>query len=100
MAWFINHYHCGDCGADWDDEWSCCCDDECPECGSSDWSPVSSDDLSEIIGVRDGIYVVMQSPDTADHKPRYREVAQFSSKFAASRFVNEGELVDLPLLDA
>jgi hypothetical protein len=21
MAWYRNHYHCGDCGTHWDDEW-------------------------------------------------------------------------------
>lgn len=49
MAWYRNHYHCGDCGTDWDDEWSCCCDDECPNCRSGDWSPVESDDLTFIV---------------------------------------------------
>lgn len=33
---FINKYKCDD-GHDlveWEDQWSCACDDECPECGS------------------------------------------------------------------
>lgn len=29
-----NHYLC-ECGATWDDEWSCQCDDECPSCGDT-----------------------------------------------------------------
>lgn len=38
---FRNHYEC-ECGESWDDEWSCCCDDECAACGcdcspDSDW---------------------------------------------------------------
>lgn len=28
-----NTYEC-DCGATWEDIWSCACDDECPECGT------------------------------------------------------------------
>lgn len=31
---FTNHYHCEDCDVEWEDEWSCACDDECPECGT------------------------------------------------------------------
>lgn len=42
MAWYINHYHCDECDVSWDDEWSCCCDDECPECGHA-ISPEASD---------------------------------------------------------
>lgn len=53
MAWFLNHYHCDDCGADWEDEWSCCCDDECPVCGSGDWSPVESDDVTFVVEPED-----------------------------------------------
>lgn len=26
-----NHYVC-ECGCEWQDTWSCACDDECPEC--------------------------------------------------------------------
>lgn len=44
--WFRNHYECPTCAISWDDEWSCQCDDECPECGVS-YSPVDSDDLTE-----------------------------------------------------
>jgi hypothetical protein len=37
---FTNHYACS-CGASWDDEWTCACDDECPGCGA-DISPEDS----------------------------------------------------------
>ena len=30
---YINHYHCEECDVSWTDQWSCACDDECPECG-------------------------------------------------------------------
>ncbi len=92
MAWYRNHYHCGDCGTDWDDEWSCCCDDECPVCGSGDWSPVSSEDLTEIIDAADKQFLVLRSPETADDRPRYKPIASFRSADLAVRFVRDGEL--------
>lgn len=92
MAWYRNHYHCGDCGTYWEDEWSCCCDDECPNCGSSDWSPVESENLTEVIEATDRGFVVMRSPDNADDHPRYQPIAVFGSAALAERFVSDGEL--------
>jgi hypothetical protein len=92
MAWYRNHYHCGDCGTDWEDEWSYCCDDECPNCGSSDWSPVESEDLTEVVESTDWGFVVMRSPDTAEDKPRYAPIARFASEEPARRFIRDGEL--------
>lgn len=45
---FTNHYRCdnGHNIVEWDDVWSCKCDDECPECGIS-ISPYASDDIKE-----------------------------------------------------
>lgn len=43
MAWFLNHYECP-CGHTWSDEWSCMCDDECGECGTT-CSPTDSEEL-------------------------------------------------------
>ena len=71
MAWYRNFYHCTDCGTRWEDEWSCCCDDECPVCGSRNWSPYESEDLTEIVEERDGELVVLRSPDDADDRPKY-----------------------------
>lgn len=92
MAWYRNHYHCGDCGTDWEDEWSCCCDDECPNCGSSDWSPVQSDDLTEVVEDTGRGFVVMRSPDTAEHEPDYSPVATFPTRELALRYAVDGEL--------
>ena len=39
--WWRNSYYCEGCDVSWDDCWSCCCDDECPECGK-DYTPVES----------------------------------------------------------
>lgn len=75
--WFRNFYHCDDCGTSWEDEWSCCCDDECPSCGSSDWSPHESHDLSVVVEVEGRDFVVLHSPRAVEeHEPRYREIAR------------------------
>ncbi|BAO58511.1 hypothetical protein [Pseudomonas phage KPP25] len=38
---WLNHYSCS-CGCEWSDEWSCQCDDKCPECGTA-CSPTKSE---------------------------------------------------------
>jgi hypothetical protein len=93
MAWYCNHYHCGDCSTDWVDEWSCCCDDECPNCGSRNWSPVESDDLTEIVDSIRGSFVLLRSPDSAEQYPDYEIVARFPSKETAERYAENGELI-------
>jgi hypothetical protein len=42
--WFRNFYSCC-CGAEWVDEWSCQCDDECPACGAP-IEPYRSEDIT------------------------------------------------------
>jgi hypothetical protein len=32
FKWFRNEYACEQCGNEWTDEWSCMCNDRCPEC--------------------------------------------------------------------
>ena len=87
MAWFLNHYECDECGRRWDDEWSCTCDDECPHCGARNMSPFDSDDLTVIIAESDGGFVVFHSPQTAEHRAGYREVARFPTVQQAAKFV-------------
>ncbi|MBU1176675.1 MAG: hypothetical protein KKH72_14830 [Alphaproteobacteria bacterium] len=87
MAWFLNHYHCGDCGTDWDDEWSCMCNDECPECGARHMSPVDSDDLTYLIEGKGGVFSVLYSPENAEHYPKYIKMAEFTSEHAAELYV-------------
>jgi hypothetical protein len=87
MAWFRNEYKCVDCGSKWTDEWSCMCDDDCRQCGARHMSPEDSDDLSEIIEERGGAFVVLRSPDTAEHLPDYEEVATFSTYQQAKAFL-------------
>jgi len=87
MAWYRNHYTCERCKYRWEDEWSCMCDDDCPHCGARHMSPADSDELTEII-IREGDeYVVLWSPETAEHDPNYRELGRFESQEQAEAFV-------------
>ena len=87
MAWFRNHYTCDRCHRDWEDEWSCMSDDDCPHCGARHMSPSDSDDLTEVIE-RDGRqYVVLWSPETAGHDPDYRELGRFPTRKQAEAFL-------------
>ncbi|WP_114390816.1 hypothetical protein [Notoacmeibacter marinus] len=71
MAWFNNQYRCDECGAEWEDEWSCCCDDECPECQAGDWQPYDSENLSAYVErIPDGWEVYYSHPDDSD-QPNY-----------------------------
>ncbi|MHB1109189.1 MAG: hypothetical protein ACYCZU_02545 [Devosia sp.] len=87
MAWYLNHYECDSCGGRWDDEWSCCCDDECPHCGARNMSPYDSDDLTFQIERQDHLYIVYESPPSAEDKPRYEDVAVALSHSAALVYV-------------
>jgi hypothetical protein len=52
--WFENSYDCSECGTTWTDEWSCMCDDRCPEC-NVETEPTSSIDLSRSLTREDYI---------------------------------------------
>ncbi|MET3612087.1 putative nucleic acid-binding Zn-ribbon protein [Rhizobium aquaticum] len=81
MAWYRNSYECTECGEEWEDEWSCCCDDECPNCGSSDWSPVDSENLSVIVETDDEMtFSIYYSPADAGHCPDYVLLAETKIK--------------------
>jgi predicted nucleic acid-binding Zn-ribbon protein len=76
MAWYLNKYKCEDCGAVWEDQWSCSCDDECPEC-SVDHSPYNSVDMSAYVEkTKDGTFTVYYSPPEAQHFPDYTFFAE------------------------
>lgn len=45
-TWLVNHYECAECNTSWDSEWSCACDDDCPECGTV-MTPQDSTDISD-----------------------------------------------------
>ena len=40
-----NFYKCPKCGTEWEDEWDCQCDDDCPECGNRHISPHHSEEI-------------------------------------------------------
>jgi len=44
--WFINEYGCYRCGFEWQDEYDCRPDDDCPRCGASHISPHTSTSAS------------------------------------------------------
>jgi len=41
---YRNHFCCPNDGATWDDEWSCMCNDRCPEC-DAEIDPYMSENL-------------------------------------------------------
>lgn len=43
---YRNYYRCTHCDTYWSDDWSCQCDDRCPNCDAS-MQPYDSDDLHE-----------------------------------------------------
>lgn len=91
MAWFLNFYRCADCDRVWSDEWSCTCDDECPYCGFRDMTPFDSEDLTEFILEEGGRFIVLRSPDSAEHKPNYQELGHFPTRAEAEAFLDSYE---------
>lgn len=87
MAWFLNHYKCDECTHEWDNEWSCMCDDDCPNCGARHMSPTESEDLTKVIELHRASYVVYWSPETAEHEPDYRELGRFNTLEQAEEFL-------------
>ena len=90
MAWYRNYYECARCGYEWPDEWSCMCDDDCPHCGARHMSPYDSDELTEVIEQDGEQFVVLWSPETAEHSPDYRELGRFPTRAAAEAFLATG----------
>ena len=90
MTWFWNLYKCGRRNRGWLEEWSCMCDDDCPHCGDRHMSPYKSDDLTTIIDRCDGEFVVLWSPETAEHDADYRELGRFPTRAQAEKFLTTG----------
>ncbi|MCB0336512.1 MAG: hypothetical protein KDD62_09400 [Bdellovibrionales bacterium] len=81
MAWYLNKYECSRCGVYWEDEWSCCCDDECPGCGDRHYSPIDSDDISAFTeSTKEGFFDIYYSPPSAGHDPDYEILARTTNK--------------------
>jgi hypothetical protein len=88
MAWFLNHYTCYRCNRDWSDTWSCMCDDECPHCGARHATTYESEELTTVIEHVGKEFVVLWSPETAEHDPDYRELGRFPSREKALEFLS------------
>jgi hypothetical protein len=91
MAWFLNLYKCERCRRRWADEWSCMCDDTCPRCGAQDMTPYESEELTTLIEEEGKEFVVLWSPETAEHEPDYRELGRFPSREKALEFLSIDE---------
>jgi hypothetical protein len=89
MAWFRKSYRCDECEVGWNDEWSCGCNDRCPEC-DAEIEPFESEDLSVQVELREEgkLWVVLVSPPAAEHKPAHVET-RFSRKREAKAFAAE-----------
>lgn len=87
MAWYRNYYRCARCGYEWPDEWSCMCDDDCPQCGARHMTPYGSEDLTVVIEADGNEFVVLRSPESAEHEPAYRQLRRFGTSAEAETFL-------------
>jgi hypothetical protein len=87
MAWYRNYYKCARCDYEWQDEWSCMCEDDCPDCGARHMTAYDADDLTTIIDEDGRAFVVLRSPESAGHCPRYRELGRFATRKKAEAFL-------------
>ncbi len=98
MAWFRKSYWCDECEVGWTDEWSCACNDRCPEC-DAEIEPFEAEDLSVQVELREEakLWVVLVSPPAAEHKPAYVQTCftrkQEADAFAAEETQRLGELM-------
>ena len=98
MAWFRKSYWCDECSVGWTDEWSCACNDRCPEC-DAEIEPFESEDLSVQVEMREEgkLWVVFVSPPDAEHRPDYVETCfsreQDADTFSAKETRRLGELM-------
>jgi DNA-directed RNA polymerase subunit RPC12/RpoP len=91
MAWFLNFYKCERCRRRWTDEWSCMCDDECPHCGARNMTLHKSEDLTTLVEEEGKEFIVLRSPDTAEHDPDYSEIGRFPTREMAEKFLTSVE---------
>jgi hypothetical protein len=53
-------------------------------------SPYESEDLTEVVEADGSEFVVLWSPETAEHEPAYCELGRFSSLAQAETFLATG----------
>jgi predicted nucleic acid-binding Zn-ribbon protein len=88
MAWFLNFYRCVRCKRQWADQWSSQCEDDCPHCGARHMSPHDAEELTTLIEQEGSEFVVLWSPETAEHDPEYRQLGRFPSREKALEFLS------------
>lgn len=77
MAWYCNEYRCPRCNCTWYDEWSCMCDDECPNCGCRHIGPIDAENLSvTVTQTHEGEFEIVYSSPNAEHDPAYIVLAR------------------------
>jgi hypothetical protein len=54
-------------------------------------SPYASEDLTLVIEQKRGGYAVLESRDTAEHEPDYRELGRFPVEQEAQKFLDSSE---------
>jgi hypothetical protein len=53
-------------------------------------TPADSEDLTHVIEEQGDEYVVLWSPETAEHRPEYCELASFRTRAQAERYLTIG----------
>jgi len=87
MAWILKYYECSECGSKWTDEWSCSCNDRCPNC-RAETEPHDDVDLTYVVKpAASDMSVVMFSPESAESSPDYVPIGVFANKADAWAFV-------------
>ncbi|MCA1800296.1 MAG: hypothetical protein LC687_06575 [Actinobacteria bacterium] len=82
MASFTNHYACSECGNHWIDEWSCACDDRCPNCNT----PISPYFYHEHED-EDDIEAVADEETEEEHAVRLQRISEeVKADMAAGRY--------------
>jgi hypothetical protein len=51
-------------------------------------TPFESEELTTLIEEEGGLFVVLWSPETAEHEPDYRELGRFRSREKALEFLS------------
>jgi hypothetical protein len=89
LTWFLKYYSHDECNTHWTDEWSCACNDSCPECGS-EIEPYRWDDLSVVLshGTDGSGWTVAVSAIEAEDDPEYTE-SYFETRQDAEDFARE-----------
>ena len=88
VQWFEKHYICSECGTKWSDEWSCECNDRCPNC-SCETEPTSVNDLSRPLTREDYIVAARKLKGIPDVTGR--EVSALQAQEYAQAILEGGE---------